>query len=92
MPPVLSQRQLGRTLLERQMLLSQSPKSVLEASHHLLGLQAQVPNSPYLSLHARLERFEKADLTSALERREVVRVPSLRSTLHLVTSSDYLAF
>jgi hypothetical protein len=55
-----------------------------------VGLQAQAPLAPYAGLHARLERFDPAELATALERRELVRIALMRSTIHLVTARDCL--
>ncbi|MGH3510271.1 MAG: winged helix DNA-binding domain-containing protein, partial [Nocardioidaceae bacterium] len=55
---------------------------------HLLGLQAQEPLPPYLSLAARLEGFDPRELSATLERRTTVRLLLMRGTIHLVTSSD----
>ena len=56
--PVLSQRTLNRTLLARQLLLEPVSMDPLAAAEHLVGLQAQLPSSPYIALHARLARFD----------------------------------
>src|SRR4051794_31230974 len=54
-------------------------------------MQAQVPSDPYVGLWSRLDGFRPADLSELLERRDVVRMPFLRATLHLVTRRDALA-
>jgi Winged helix DNA-binding domain len=46
----------------------------------------------YVGLWSRLEGFERAALTAALERRAVVQATLLRSTIHLVSPRDYWAF
>jgi hypothetical protein len=86
----LTRRQLNRTLLARQMLLERQSLSVVDAVRGLAGLQAQIPNPPYIGLWTRLEDFEREMLTGAMERREVVRAAMMRSTLHLLTAEDYL--
>ena len=43
----------------------------------------------YIGLWSRLEGFQRADLTSALERRTVVQGTLLRVTIHLVSARDY---
>ena len=44
---------------------------------------------PYVALAARLEGFEREDLSRALHDRTVVRATLMRETLHLVTAEDY---
>jgi len=88
--PVLDQRSLNRALLARQDLLTRSPRPVLEAVGHLVGLQAQAPWSPYYSLWARLAGFDPHELGGLLADRHVVRVVLMRSTVHLVTAEDCL--
>jgi len=46
----------------------------------------------YVGLRSRLERFERADLTEALERRAVVQATLLRVTIHLVARGDFWPF
>src|SRR3954464_11251081 len=55
----------------------------------MAGLQAQYAPSMYVGLWSRLEGFERAALTRALERRAGVQAPPLRSTIHLVSRRDY---
>lgn len=88
--PVLDQRTLNRALLDRQMLLERSNRSVPDAVEHLVGLQAQTPWSPYYSLWARLERFDPHRLGAMLEQRTAVRIVIMRGTVHLVTAEDCL--
>jgi Winged helix DNA-binding domain len=89
---VLTRRDLNRALLARQLLLARKPLRVPKAVEQLGGLQAQYSPSPYLGLLARLDGFERAQLTTALERRAVVKALLLRGTLHLVTPRDLWAF
>lgn len=89
---VLSLRQLNRTLLARQLLLQRSRLDPLAAIETLVALQSQIPNPPYIGLWTRLQEFERRDLTSLLESRQVVRAPWLRSTLHLVSAADHQRF
>ena len=43
----------------------------------------------YVGLWSRVEGFERAALTAALERREVVQGTLMRATIHLVSRADY---
>ncbi|WP_392673503.1 winged helix DNA-binding domain-containing protein [Streptomyces sp. LN785] len=89
-PRVLPPRALGRATLERQLLLSRSPMSAKDAVGHLVGLQAQNTRPPYYQLFARLADFDPAELSTLMESREVVRIVTLRSTIHTHTADDAL--
>lgn len=89
---VLSQRALNRATLARQMLLERRKLTVAQAVERLAGLQAQAPNPPYIGLWSRLEGFRREQLTEALRKRRVVRMSTLRATLHLMAASDALAW
>ncbi|NEC04102.1 winged helix DNA-binding domain-containing protein [Streptomyces sp. SID7909] len=88
--PVLTPRALGRATLDRQLLLRRTAVSAKEAVTHLVGLQAQNTKPPYYQLLARLQGFRPADLSLLMEAREVVRIVSLRSTIHTHTAEDAL--
>ena len=85
---VLDRRTLNRSLLARQHLLRRANLPVAEMIEHLIGLQAQVPRDPYLSLWSRLADFRPATLEGLLLEREAVRMTLMRTTLHLVTARD----
>ncbi len=89
---VLTRRELNRATLARQMLLERQPLSALEAVGRLAGLQAQVPNPPYIGLWSRLRDFQRDELTRLIQQRQVVRATMMRHTLHLFTAADYLRF
>ncbi len=59
---------------------------------HLAGLQAQVPKDPYVALWSRLQAFEPAELEALLLERRAVRSVLMRSTVHLASIDDALAF
>ncbi len=87
---VLDLRALNRAYLERQLLLRRSRLSAFDAVEHLIGLQAQSPNPPYIGLWTRLDRFDADDLSQLITERRAVRVALMRSTIHLVTARDCL--
>jgi hypothetical protein len=72
------------------MLLGREDVSAYEAVGRLAGLQAQVPNPPYIGLWTRLSDFARDQLTDLIENRRVVRSSMMRATLHLTTAEDYL--
>jgi hypothetical protein len=88
---VLSLRQLNRATLARQRLLVRERVTALGAIEGLVGMQAQFPRPPFLGLWARVEGFEREELTRLLRRRKVVRGSFLRGTLHLATAKDFVA-
>ncbi|HET7689708.1 MAG TPA: winged helix DNA-binding domain-containing protein [Nocardioidaceae bacterium] len=87
---MLTERALNRTLLQRQHLLERTSMEPLAMVEHLLGLQAQEPLPPYLSLFARLEDFDPQVLSKSLESRQTVRLLVMRGTIHTLTADDAL--
>jgi DNA glycosylase AlkZ-like len=88
---LLTPEHLNRTLLARQGLLERRTASVADLVGLLVGLQAQENRAPYLGLAARLDAFDPYDVTRGLEDRSLVRMLSLRSTVHLLTADDACA-
>jgi hypothetical protein len=88
---VLSRRALNRALLARQHLLRRRKASAADEIEHLVGMQAQVPNSPYVGLFTRLKGFQPNELADLINRRRAVRLGLMRNTIHLVTARDSLA-
>lgn len=86
----LNRRTLNRTYLHRQHLLAPAPMTPQQMTTHLVGLQAQLNNPPYIGLWARLAAFERDQLTELIRQKAIVRVAAWRSTLHLLTADDYL--
>jgi len=88
----LSQRELNRALLARQLLLERSKAPLPRALERIAGIQAQYAPSMYIGLWSRLDGFERDALTRALERRSVVQGTLMRVTIHLVSARDYWPF
>ncbi len=84
----LTLRALNRTLLLRQRLLERTTDGVALVLTHLVGMQAQVPASPYTALWSRIADFSPPLLAEPLVAREVVRTVLMRGTIHLVTAAD----
>jgi hypothetical protein len=85
----LTQRELNRALLARQLLLERADLSIPRALERVGGIQAQYAPSMYIGLWSRLASFERNNLTQALERRKVVQGTLMRVTIHLVSARDY---
>ncbi|RNL63716.1 winged helix DNA-binding domain-containing protein [Nocardioides marmoriginsengisoli] len=88
----LSLRTLTGTLWLRQQLVpgQRSVRTVPSMVEHLLGLQAQDNLPPYLSLAARIDGFAPADLSDRLGAGELVRLLTMRGTVHVLTPDDAL--
>jgi hypothetical protein len=89
---VLTERDLNRALLARQLLLERARTPLPRALERIGGIQAQYAPSMYIGLWSRLEGFEREKLTRALERRSVVQGTIMRTTIHLVSPRDYWPF
>ena len=89
---VLTQRELNRATLARQLLLERKKLSPLAAIERLAGMQAQWAPAPYVGLWTRLEGFKRGTLERAVLRGDVVKPTVMRGTLHLITRRDYPTF
>jgi Winged helix DNA-binding domain len=85
----LSQRELNRALLARQLLLERGRTTIPKALERIGGIQAQYAPAMYIGLWSRLAGLERAALTRALERRSVIQATLMRATIHLVSRADY---
>jgi hypothetical protein len=84
----LTIRALNRAALARQLLLERSEMPVEAALEHLLGLQAQTPQTWYVGMWSRLRDFDPEALSALLAERRAVRIALMRSTIHLVSARD----
>jgi hypothetical protein len=89
---ILTQRDLNRALLARQLLLERVRLPIPRALERLGGIQDQYAPNAYIRLWSCLEGFRRDDLTRALERRSVVQASLLRATIHVVSRRDYWPF
>lgn len=85
----ISLRQLNRTLLVRQKLVERSDMSAADLIRHLVAVQGQEPNWPYVGLWIRLNGFRHDDLAGLLQDRTVVRSTMIRRTVHLADAANY---
>jgi hypothetical protein len=91
-PRTLTQRELNRALLARQLLLERKRTALPRTLERMGGLQAQYAPSMYIGLWSRVQKLEREALTRALERRSVVQGTLMRATIHLVSAGDYWPF
>jgi hypothetical protein len=86
---VLTQRELNRALLARQLLLERQPLSIPRALERIGGIQNQYAPNAYIRLWSCLEGFEREALDRALARKSVVQATLMRGTIHVVSARDY---
>src|SRR5215204_637580 len=87
-PQTLTLRALNRATLARQLLLERSDMALDTAVEHLLGLQAQTPQTWYVGMWSRLANFDPEALSAMLADRRAVRIAVMRSTIHLLSADD----
>jgi uncharacterized coiled-coil protein SlyX len=85
----LTEAELNRALLARQMLLERAKGSIPKILDRMGTLQAQYAPSMYIGLWSRMDGFERGQLDRALARRSVAQGTLMRSTIHLVSKADY---
>jgi hypothetical protein len=86
---VLTERDLNRALLGRQLLLERATVALPDALELMGCLQAQYAPSMYIGLWTRVAGFRREALTEALQDRSVVQGTLMRVTIHLVSRADY---
>ena len=86
---ILSERELNRALLARQLLLERATSPIPRAIERIGGLQTQYAPSAYIGLWSRVDGLERDHLTRALERRAVIQGTLMRVTIHMVSARDY---
>lgn len=89
---ILTQRELNRALLARQLLLERSKLPIARAVERIGGIQNQYAPNAYIRLWSCLAGFRRDDLTRALERRTVVQASLMRQTIHVVSRGDYWSY
>jgi len=92
LPRTLTERELNRALLARQLLLERVNAPLSRVLERIGGLQAQYAPSMYIGLWSRVEGLERDAVTRALERRSIVQGSMMRATIHLVSRRDYWPF
>lgn len=90
---VLSNTALNRATLARQHLIARTTATmpVTAMVAHLGGMQAQAPLAPYFGLWSRLEDFDPQSLSDRIIDRSIVRIVTMRGTVHMHTVDDALA-
>ena len=84
----LTNRQLNRSYLARQLLLERQQRSAASVIEHLVGMQSQSPKDPFIGLWSRIEGFGHGELDRLMLDRETVRIVTMRGTIHLLTADD----
>ena len=88
----ISQRELNRATLARQLLLERAPLSPTQAVEQLIGMQAQEARPPFIGLWSRLQDGRREEMIRAIHDRSLIRATLMRGTIHLFSAADYRAF
>jgi hypothetical protein len=86
---VLSQQELNRALLARQLLLERRRVALPRAVELMGCVQSQYAPSTYVGLWSRVAGLRRDAVTRALERRTLVQATLMRNTIHVVSRRDY---
>jgi DNA glycosylase AlkZ-like len=86
---VLTQRELNRALLARQLLLERVKLPIPRAVERIGCVQNQYAPNGYIRLWSCLEGFRREQLTRALERRSIVQATLMRGTIHLASKREF---
>lgn len=86
----LTLAELNRATLARQHLLERSSMAPLAMIEHLVGLQAQAPNPPFIGLWSRIDALSFDEVSQLVLDRRAVRILTMRGTVHLLTAGDAL--
>jgi hypothetical protein len=86
---VLTQRELNRALLARQLLLERVRQPLPRVIERIGYIQNQWAHQGYIRLWTSVDGFRRDDLTRALHRRSVIQGTLMRETIHLVPRRDY---
>jgi len=89
---VLTQRELNRATLARQLLLRRARLGVVPALERVAGLQSQLAATAYVGLWTRLDGFRPQALDRALLSGRAVRGLLMRGTVHTVSARDFGSF
>lgn len=88
----LSQRELNRAAVARQLLLERARVDIPQALERVAGIQAQYAPAMYIGLWTRVAGIDRAALDAALVEHAVVQGTLMRATIHLVAPTDYWPF
>ena len=89
---ILTQRELNRSTLGRQLLLRRQKLSAVRALERVAGLQTQLASTGYVGLWTRLDGFRPPALDRAFLGRRAVRGLLMRGTVHTVSAADFALF